>query len=81
MMARKPKGSGPASWLDEQSAAQFKAELDKGRWSQAHDARRWLENKLGRKLRLIVTCNYPCPDRAAAPLNFQLSTTLTASPR
>ena len=58
LLARKPKGSGPASWLDEQSAAQFKAELDKGQWRRAHDARRWLEKKLGRKLTLIVTYKY-----------------------
>jgi hypothetical protein len=58
LLMRKPKGRGPASWLDERTAAQFKAELDKGRWRRAQDARRWLENKLGRKLTLIVTYKY-----------------------
>jgi|SRR5882724_1089998 len=69
LLARKPKGSGPASWLDEQSAAQFKAELDKGRWRRAHDARRWLENKLGRKLTLMVTYKYlgKCAARLKVP--------------
>jgi transposase len=56
LLTRKAKGSGPASWLDEETAAQFKAELDKGQWRRAQDARRWLEKKLGRKLTLIVTC-------------------------
>ena len=69
LLARKPKGSGPASWLDAQSAAQFKAELDKGRWRRAHDARRWLESKLGRKLTLIVTYKYlgKCEARLKVP--------------
>jgi len=69
LLTRKPKGSGPASWLDEQSAVQFKAELDKGRWRRAQDARRWLENKLGRKLTLIVTYKYlgKCEARLKVP--------------
>ena len=69
LLARKPKGSGPASWLDAQSAAQFKAERDKGRWRRAHDARRWLEKKLGRKLTLMVTYKYlgKCAARLKVP--------------
>lgn len=58
LLTRKPKGRGPASWLDERTAAEFRAELDKGRWRRAQDARRWLEARLGRKLTLIVTYKY-----------------------
>jgi len=58
LLRRKPKGRGPASWLDERTAAQFKAGLDKGQWRRAQDARCWLEKKLGRKLTLIVTYKY-----------------------
>ena len=69
LLTRKPKGHGPASWLDERTAAEFKAELDKGRWRRAQDARRWLEEKLGRKLTLIVTYKYlgKCEARLKVP--------------
>jgi transposase len=69
LLTRKAKGSGPASWLDPESAAQFKAELDKGAWRRAQDARRWLEKKLGRKLTLIVTYKYlgKCAARLKVP--------------
>ena len=58
LLARKPKGKGPASWLDEKTARELKAELDKGSWRRAQDARRWLEARLGRKLTLVVTYKY-----------------------
>ena len=63
------QGHGPARWLDERTAAEFKAELDKGRWRRAQDARRWLENKLGRRLTLIVTYKYlgKCEARLNVP--------------
>ena len=69
LLARKPKGGGPASWLDPQTAREFKAELDKGRWRRAQDARCWLEKKLGRKLTLIVTYKYlgKCEARLKVP--------------
>jgi transposase len=69
LLARKPKGKGPASWLDEATAAEAKAELDKGKWRRAQDARRWLENKLGRKLSLVATYKYlgKCEARLKVP--------------
>ena len=69
LLTRKAKGGGPASWLDQESASQFKAELDKGQWRRAQDARRWLEKKLGRKLSLIVTYKYlgKCEARLKVP--------------
>jgi len=69
LLTRKPKGRGPASWLDAETAAQFQAELDKGPWRRAQDARRWLEKKLGRKLTLVVTYKYlgKCAARLKVP--------------
>jgi transposase len=69
LLTRKAKGSGPASWLDEQTAVQLKAELDKGQWRRAQDARRWLEKQMGRKLTLIVTYKYlgKCEARLKVP--------------
>ena len=58
LLVRNPKGRGPASWLDEQTARELKAELDKGSWRRGQDARRWLESKLGKKLTLVVTYKY-----------------------
>ena len=69
LLTRRPKGTGPASWLDAETAAQLKAELDKGQWRRAQDARRWLEKKLGRKLTLMVTYKYlgKCEARLKVP--------------
>jgi transposase len=69
LLTRKAKGSGPASWLDEQTAMQLKTELDKGQWRRAQDARRWLEKQMGRKLTLIVTYKYlgKCEARLKVP--------------
>ena len=69
LLARKPKGKGPASWLDEKTARELKAELDKGSWRRAQDARRWLEARLGRKLTLVVTYKYlgKCEARLKVP--------------
>lgn len=69
LLARKARGKGPASWLDERTAAQLKAELDKGRWRRAQDARDWLEEKLGRKLTLVVAYKYlgKCEARLKVP--------------
>ena len=58
LRTRKPKGTGPESWLDEETAREFKAELDKGQWRRAQEARRWLEKKLGKALTLVVTYKY-----------------------
>ena len=55
LLARKPKGTGPASWVDEQTTRELKAELDKGPWRRAQEAWCWLERKLGKKLTLVVT--------------------------
>ena len=54
--ARPPKGKGPANWLDERTARELKAELDKGTWRRGQDARRWLERRPGKRLTLVVTC-------------------------
>ena len=69
LLARKPKGRGPASWLDAETVAQFQAELDKGQWRRAQDARGWLEKKLARKLTLVVTYKYlgKCAARLKVP--------------
>jgi transposase len=69
LLARKAKGGGPASWLDPQTAREFRTELDKGQWRRAQDARCWLEKKLGRKLTLIVTYKYlgKCEARLKVP--------------
>jgi transposase len=69
LLTRKPKGTGPASWLDAETAAQLKAELDKGQWRRAQEARRWLEKKLSRKLTLMVTYKYlgKCEARLKVP--------------
>lgn len=69
LLTRQPQGQGPASWLDEETAAQFQAELDKGRWRRAQDARVWLEKKLGQKLSLVVTYKYlgKCVARLKVP--------------
>ena len=69
LLARKAKGKGPSSWLDEQTARELKAELDKGSWRRGQDARCWLEKKLGKKLTLVVTCKYlgKCEARLKVP--------------
>jgi len=69
LLSRKPKAKGPQSWLDEQSAAAFKSELQKGQWRRAEDARRWLEEKLGRQLSLFVVYKYlgKCAARLKVP--------------
>ena len=51
LLARKPKGSGPASWLDGQTAVELKAELDKGSWRRAQDARSWLKRSWAKSSR------------------------------
>ena len=68
LLVRNPKGKGPASWLDEQTARELTAELDKGTCRRGKDARLWLENKLGRKISLVVTYKYleKCKARLAA---------------
>ncbi len=58
LLTRKPKGAGPQSWLDAETARELRAELDKGQWRRAQDARRWLEKKLGKALTLVVTYKY-----------------------
>lgn len=69
LLSRKPKGTGPASWLDEETIRQARVELDQGRWRRAQDARLWLEEKLGRKLTLVVTYKYlgKCGARLKVP--------------
>jgi transposase len=58
LLNRKPKGKGPASWLDEKTAEAFRLQLAKGRCRKTSDARVWLEGKLKRKLSLVVTYKY-----------------------
>jgi transposase len=69
LLARKSKGTGPASWLDEQTVREARVELERGRWRRAQDARLWLEKKLGRKLTLVVTYKYlgKCEARLKVP--------------
>ena len=69
LLARKPKGTGPQSWLDEETARELKVELDKGQWRRAQDARCWLEKKLGKALTLVVTYKYlgKCEARLKVP--------------
>ena len=58
LVAPRRKGKGPASWLDATTAKELRGELKKGCWRRAEEARRWLEEKLGRKLSLVVTYKY-----------------------
>ncbi len=58
VLTRRAAGKGVPSWLDPQSQAQLKAELDKAHWRRAEDARPWLEEKLGRKIRLCTVYKY-----------------------
>ncbi len=69
LLVRKPKVTGPASWLDKDTEEQLKAELEKGGWRRAEDARVWLEKKLGRPLGLMVTYKYlgKCEARLKVP--------------
>ncbi len=69
LLARKPKGRGPASWLDEKTIDEARVELERGGWRRAQDARLWLEKKLGRKLTLVVTYKYlgKCEARLKVP--------------
>ena len=69
LLAPRRKGQGPASWLDKATETQLRSELKKGLWRRAQEARRWLEEKLGRKLSLVVTCKYlgKCEARLKVP--------------
>jgi len=68
-LLQRSKGNGPESWLNEETAVLMKAELEKGHWRRAEDARVWLEKKLGRKLTLVVTYKYlgKCEARLKVP--------------
>lgn len=52
------RGRGPASRLDEQTAIKLRRKLAEGGWRRAEEARRWLQEELGRKLTLSVTYKY-----------------------
>ena len=69
LVAPRRKGKGPASWLDATTAKELRGELKKGRWRRAEQAHRWLEEKLGRKLSLMVTYKYlgKCEARLKVP--------------
>ena len=69
LLAAPRRGKGPASWLDKTTATQLKGELKKGRWRRAEEAHRWLEEKLNRKLSLVVTYKYlgKCAARLKVP--------------
>ena len=69
LLAPRRRGKGPASWLNKITEAQLRSELKKGRWRRAEDAHRWLEEKLGRKLSLVVTYKYlgKCEARLKVP--------------
>lgn len=69
LLERKAKGTGPASWLDAKTEAELKAELDKGQWRRAREVHAWLEQKLQRKLSVVVTYKYlgKCVARLKVP--------------
>lgn len=69
LLAPKTKGKGPGSWLDEATTESLRKELAKGQWRRAEDARAWLEEKLGRKLSLVVVYKYlgKCEARLKVP--------------
>lgn len=58
LLTREPKAKGPQSWLDEETAAQLQEQLRHAHWRRAAEARAWLEQKLGRKLSLVVVYKY-----------------------
>lgn len=58
LLTRKPKGKGPASWLDDKTAEAFHLQLANGRCRRTSEARLWLEKRLKRKLSLVVTYKY-----------------------
>lgn len=65
----KEKAKGPGSWLDAKTAEELKAELAKGQWRRAEDARPWLEKKLNRPLSAVVIYKYlgKCAARLKVP--------------
>lgn len=69
LLHREPKGTGPDSWLDEATAARLKAQLDRGVWRRAEEARHWLQEQLGRKLSAVVVYKYlgKCEARLKVP--------------
>jgi transposase len=69
LLARKPKGKGPESWLDEALAEKFRHQLRAGHWRRAQDARVWLEQHLGKKLSLFTVYKYlgKCAARLKVP--------------
>lgn len=69
LLVRQPKGRGPASQLDEQTAAALRAELEKGQWRRAEEARQWLEEQMNCKVTLAVTYKYlgKCAARLKVP--------------
>jgi transposase len=58
VLMRKEKGKGPASWLDAGTKRELRAQLARGRWRRAEDARQWLQTRLDRKLSLVVVYKY-----------------------
>ena len=58
LLHRKPKGKGPASWLDARTARELQMQLAQGHWHRAEEVRPWLEEKLHRKLSLVVIYKY-----------------------
>ena len=58
LLTRKEKGKGPASWLEGKALQEFKAQVAQGRWRKAHEARLWLQQRLGRKLSMVVVYKY-----------------------
>lgn len=69
LVAERPRGKGPGSWLDEATARQMQEQLREGKWRRAEDAQGWLEQKLGRKLKLVTVYKYlgKCEARLKVP--------------
>lgn len=58
VLDRKEKGKGPASWLDARTLRDLQAQIARGHWRRAQEARQWLEARLDRKLSLVVVYKY-----------------------
>ena len=69
LMERKAKGTGPASWLNKEAEEDFKEQLKEGKWRRAEDGRQWLQEKLGRPLKLVTVYKYlgKCEARQKVP--------------
>jgi transposase len=58
LLTRKEKGKGPSSWLSGKALQDFRNQVAQGKWRKAEEARQWLQNRLGRKLSIVVVYKY-----------------------